>query len=254
MIDENTINTLSTRELAQGFSRAGKGESYRCLRCEAAFEEGYVYPTSSGLAMAAKAAADHAQTAHGDIFVDLLALGKEITGIPEAQADLLGLLRLKKNDRDIAASLGGKSPSTIRNQRRALRKREVESKIFLALMELLEKQGSKEDRMLEYHKEMPVQDDRTKVTESEAAAIERKYLDAEGRLPKIPRKEKEKLVILKKLSEMFRPGRIYGRTEVDDMLGFCNPDYAALRRYLVDYKFLEREPDGSAYWVSGSRT
>ena len=254
MIDENTINRASPRELAQGFSHGARGESYRCLRCEATFSEGYVYPTSLGLATAAKAAAEHARTAHGDIFGDLLSLGKEITGIPEAQADLLGLLRLKKNDREIADALGGKSPSTIRNQRRALRKREVESKIYLALMELLEKQGSREDRLVEYHNEMPVRDDRTLVTQSEAAAIERKYLDAEGRLPKIPRKEKEKLVILKKLSEQFHPGRIYGRTEVDDMLGFANPDYAALRRYLVDYKFLEREPNGSAYWVSGSRT
>lgn len=251
MIDENTISRTSLEELAQGFY---KGESYRCLRCEATFNEGYVYQTSSGLATAARAAAEHARCAHEDIFLDLLALGKEITGIPDAQADLLSLLRLGKSDKDIAAALGGKSLSTIRNQRRALRKREIESKIFLALMELLERQGLKEDRLLEYHKEIPMHDERTKVTLSEAAAIEKKYLDSDGCMPRIPRKEKEKLVLLRKLSEMFSPGRIYGRTEVDSMLGSVNPDYAALRRYLVDYRFLERKPDGSAYWVSGTST
>lgn len=254
MIDENTLKSISIRELSQGFSRTANGETYACLRCNATFRTGYVYPVASGLATAAKAAAEHAETAHGDIFVDLLALGKEMTGIPEAQADLLGLLRLNRSDREIAAALGGKSPSTIRNQRRALRKREVESKIFLALMKLLEGQGLKDDRLIEYHKDMPMQDDRINVTESEAAAIEQKYLDADGRLPKIPRKEKEKLIILRKLAEKFLPGKMYGRTEVDDMLGYANPDYAALRRYLVDYRFLEREPDGSAYWVSGTRS
>ncbi len=254
MIDETTIKSASIKELAAGFSHDRKTETYRCLRCGAVFAEGYVYPVASGTATAPKAAAEHTRTAHDDIFGDLLALGKETTGIPEAQADLLSLLRLKRSDREIAAALGGKSPSTIRNQRRALRKREVESKVFLALMQLLEMQGIKDDKLVEYHKDMPMQDERINVTESEAAAIEQKYMDAEGRLPKIPRKEKEKLIILRKLAEKFRPGKIYGRTEVDDMLGYANPDYAALRRYLVDYRFLEREPDGSAYWVSGTRT
>ncbi len=254
MIDETILRSVSPKELASGFRHDRKAGTYRCLRCGATFAEGYVYPLASGMATAPAAVAEHARTAHADIFGELLALGKEMTGIPEAQADLLNLLRLGRNDREIAAARGGKSPSTIRNQRRALRKREVESKIFLALMRLLELQGRKDDKLVVYHKDMPMQDERTKVTESEAAAIEQKYLDAGGRLPKIPRKEKEKLVILRKLAQKFKSGKIYGRTEVDDMLRYVNPDYAALRRYLVDYRFLEREPDGSAYWVYGTRT
>ena len=98
-----------------------------------------------------------------------------------------------------------------------------------------------------------MRDDRAVVTAEEAAAIEKKYLRADGSLVRIPRKEKEKLVILVRLAERFASGRLYSQKEVDVILAGADPDYAALRRYLVDYRFLEREPDGSAYWVRGGK-
>ncbi len=253
MIDERTIMTNSVENLIRGYSRDAESGAFRCLRCDAAFEEGRVYPSDGGFSTAERAAREHAAAAHGDLFVELLDMGKEATGIPEAMADVLRQLRAGRSDKEIAAALGGKSPSTVRNQRLALRRREAEAKVFLALMALLERGGESVGRFVAYPSAMPMRDDRAVVTAEEAAAIEQKYLKADGSLVRIPRKEKEKLVILVRLAERFASGRLYSQKEVDAILAVADPDYAALRRYLVDYRFLEREPDGSAYWVRGAK-
>jgi len=251
MIDETLIDQCSTEELAQGYTRISGTPSYRCLRCDAAFEDGLVYPSGKNMATAERAIHDHVQNVHGSMFEELLGLGKDITGVPDALADVFRLLYKGGSDKEIAAALGGKSPSTVRNQRRALRKREVEAKIFLVLMALLDKAGKRVGRFVSYPASMPMQDDRAIITEEEADAIEKKYLLDDGSLLRIPRKEKEKLVIIRRIAERFAQGRVYTQKETDAILVKADPDYAALRRYLIDYRFLEREPDGSAYWVAG---
>ena len=248
MIDEKLLEAIESRDLARGYRRGGDGASFSCLRCGARFEEGRVYPSAGGYSTAERAAQEHLAEAHGDLFEEILDSGKEVTGIPEAMAQVLRLLHKGKSDREIAAALGGKSPSTVRNQRRALRKRESEAKILLALMEMLDASGKRVGRFVAYPAAMPMQDDRAIVTEEEAMAIEKKYLLADGSLLRIPRKEKEKLVVLRRIAERFEAGRIYGQKEVDQILIKADTDYAALRRYLIDYRFLERKPDGSAYW------
>lgn len=252
MIDENMIEAITSGDLARGYRRSGDGDSFSCLRCEARFEEGRVYPSSGGYSTAERAAKEHSVEAHGDLFEEILDAGREVTGIPDAMAQVLRLLYEGKSDKEIAASLGGKAPSTVRNQRRALRKRESEAKVLLALMEMLDARGKRVGRFVAYPAAMPMQDDRAIVTEEEAAAIEKKYLLADGSLLRIPRKEKEKLVVLRRIAERFDAGRVYTQREVDQILLGADADYAALRRYLIDYRFLERKPDGSAYWVTGT--
>jgi hypothetical protein len=51
------------------------------------------------------------------------------------------------------------------------------------------------------------------------------------------------------LAQRFEPGRVYTEAEVNEALSEAHPDYAALRRYLVDDLFLSRE-DGR-YWRTG---
>jgi uncharacterized C2H2 Zn-finger protein len=249
MIDETLLDNISSEDIARGYGVGGGGSTFRCLRCDAIFEVGRVYSSAGGFSTAERAAGEHVAEAHGDLFSEILAMGKNVTGIPDALADVLRLLFEGRSDKEIAAALGGKSPSTVRNQRRALRKMEVEAKVFLALMALLEKAGKSVGRFVSYPASMPMQDDRAVVTEEEAEIIEKKYMKDDGSLARIPRKEKEKLVILRRIAERFSQGRLYTQREVDAILILADEDYAALRRYLVDYRFLEREPDGSAYWV-----
>ena len=75
------------------------------------------------------------------------------------------------------------------------------------------------------------------------------FLDDAGRLHTIPVKRAKLLVVLDHLVQRFEPGRTYAEPEVNTALQRSHPDYAALRRYLVDEGFLTRE-DGR-YWRSG---
>ena len=248
MIDEKLIESRSSNDLARGYYRGKDGSSFHCLHCDAVFEKGRVYPSADGFSTASRAMKEHVASAHGNLFEEILDMGKDATGIPNAMAEVLRLLYKGNADKEIATILGGKAPSTVRNQRRALRKRESEAKILLALMEMLDAGGKRVGRFVVYPAAMPMQDDRAIVTEEEALAIERKYMHSDGSLLRIPRKEKEKLVVLRRIAERFEAGRIYDQKEVDQILLKADADYAALRRYLIDYRFLERKPDGSAYW------
>ncbi len=70
-----------------------------------------------------------------------------------------------------------------------------------------------------------------------------------GRITRIPSAHAKRLVLLDWLAQEFEPGRHYSEAEVNQMLGQRHPDTAALRRYLVDDGFLDR--DHGEYWRSG---
>lgn len=68
------------------------------------------------------------------------------------------------------------------------------------------------------------------------------------RLKHIPTKEKKLLAVLRFLAMRFEPGVTYTEREVNALLEPVNPDYAQLRRELVEYGFLQREGGGGSYW------
>ena len=77
------------------------------------------------------------------------------------------------------------------------------------------------------------------------------FFRPDGTLHTIPTKRAKRLVVLDHLAQAFEPGRRYTEAEVSAELEKVHPDYAALRRYLVDDQFLARE--GGEYWrVGGS--
>jgi hypothetical protein len=75
------------------------------------------------------------------------------------------------------------------------------------------------------------------------------FLGEDGRLHTIPAKHAKLLVVLDHLSQPFEPGRTYAEAEVNEILARFHPDYAALRRYLVENDFMTREDN--LYWRSG---
>jgi hypothetical protein len=75
------------------------------------------------------------------------------------------------------------------------------------------------------------------------------FLGVDGRLRSIPTKHSKLNVVLDHLSQAFEPGRTYPEAEVNDILTRFHPDYAALRRYLVENGFMTREDN--VYWRSG---
>jgi hypothetical protein len=71
----------------------------------------------------------------------------------------------------------------------------------------------------------------------------------DGKLVYLPEKFGKRQIVLEEVAQSFEPGTRYAEAEVNLVLRDLYPDYAALRRYLVDSAFLSRE-DGF-YWRSG---
>ncbi len=71
----------------------------------------------------------------------------------------------------------------------------------------------------------------------------------DGRLTAIPRQRSKRLVVLDRLAQEFEPGQHYSERQVNAILRPWHEDTAALRRYLVDEGFMER--DHGEYWRAG---
>jgi hypothetical protein len=80
-------------------------------------------------------------------------------------------------------------------------------------------------------------------------AVLRAFLTDEGRLRSIPTRIRKRLVVLDRLAQEFEPGERYAETDVNNRLRAFHPDVAALRRYLVEEGFLDREH--GVYWRAG---
>ena len=81
------------------------------------------------------------------------------------------------------------------------------------------------------------------------ATVLRAFVGADGRWARIPAKRAKRLVLLDLAAQEFEPGETYAETEVNARLRAFHDDVAAVRRYLVDEGFLDR--DGGRYWRIG---
>ena len=77
------------------------------------------------------------------------------------------------------------------------------------------------------------------------------FLDEVGRIAQIPKPNRTKIPILDYLAGKFEQNRIYSEKEVNEIINEWHTfgNYFILRRLLIDYKFLERTPNGAEYWV-----
>jgi predicted transcriptional regulator len=87
-------------------------------------------------------------------------------------------------------------------------------------------------------------------------AFERKvlsnFVDKDGRIVSFPVQEKKFAVLLRYALRSFEPGKRYTEKEVNALLSHYNEDTAALRRGMIEYRLLQRESNGSAYWLTES--
>jgi hypothetical protein len=77
------------------------------------------------------------------------------------------------------------------------------------------------------------------------------FLDAKGRLTAFPAKRKKKLYALAYLAAFVEPEKRYTERQINELLCLHTVfrDPATLRRELYDNHFLNREANGSAYWL-----
>jgi len=226
MDDVNRPNNPSVRELKRGYRRAGK--RLLCIYCSHVLEKGMVYSVGDRFLTARRAMEEHILSAHGGHFTALAAGG-------------VG---------QIARLLGNKAKSTVRNHRYQLRERYREAKVLVAMTELLH-DLPRDEQLVEYPLHIQADDMRLVVTEKEKTDILKKYMP-QGQLLRFPKKEKEKLVILQRISDGFSPGREYSEKEINQYIAGVYEDYVTLRRYLVEYGFLDRVHGGRKYWLRES--
>lgn len=245
------MQTANISELTQGYRLEADGR-FRCLYCGQSFLEGEIFHAEGRFLDARRAMERHIAQAHGSAFEALLQQGKRQTGLTDGQRELMRAFYGKAPDKDIAAQLGI-SASTVRYQRHALREKARQAKAFLALMELMETRMGDEGERIPIHPGATMVDDRYMITQAEAQKILTASFSSMHplKLRVFPPKQKKKLVILRTIAERFQYGKRYSGQEVDTILSSIFDDYVTLRRYLIEYGFMDRTADGREYWRIG---
>lgn len=237
----------SMQDLKRGYLVLEQQESIVCLFCGERFDQGKIYQDSTGFYEAGKFMRKHIEEEHGSVFESLLSMGKKSTGLTEIQNKMVKLFFQGFLDEEIAKVFGKKNTSTIRNHRFILRERAKQARVFLAIMELLEEEIDRRNKESwgddqEMETPMSVQHD------EEKKILQTYFKDGlDGPLWTMPRKEKRKYIILKHIAKRFSTEKQYSEKEINTILKDIYDDFAALRRYLVEYGFMQRTPDGKEY-------
>ncbi len=242
--------SASDKEREQGYCKIG--EQYHCLMCDYQTEEGFIYPKGELFVDAKKQMMLHIEEVHESVFEYLVELDKKTTGLSEHQSKLLKMFYQGVSDYDIQTALNIGSISTIRNHRYALKEKEKQAKVFMTLMGIYGKSIDPKTVTVKPHKTATMVDRRYDVTLEESAKIIKKYFPkgTDERLTTFYVKEKHKIVILRAIIKKFERFCLYKEKEVDEILKKIYPDdHVLIRRYLIQYGFMNREIDGSAYWV-----
>ena len=246
----NKILSAELREIVQGFTYDKSNYTYSCLFCDARFEKGIIYTVREQLVDAHKAAKLHIEMEHDSIFNMLLSEDKKYTGLSDIQKDLLIKFYNGIPDKVIAKETDT-SPSTVRFQRFSFREKAKQAKIILAISELLEAKCGQNNDLPKIHENATMVDERYMTTSEETDKIIKNFFVSltPPVLKSFSSKEKNKLVILRIIAGQFEPSSKYTEKQVNEMLKSIYYDYATIRRYLIEYGFLDRSRDGGEYWI-----
>ena len=239
----------SLEEIKSGYIE--DSNQFTCLLCGEQIQKGVIYPQDQVLYEASRFIRLHIEQTHGSVFDYLLSLDKKLTGLTEHQTTLLKHFYAGKSDKEIQQEMEIGSSSTIRHHRFVLKEKERQAKTLLAIMELLKEKDHYAPAFVPPHKHAKMVDDRYAVTTEEQEKILEKYFlqGLNGPLNKFPPKEKQRLVVLRAIANRLDLNRNYTEKELNHILKEIYDDYVLIRRYLIEYAFLERKADGSSYWV-----
>jgi hypothetical protein len=226
-------------------------EKFICLLCGREISRGIVYPDEDIIYEPEKYMRLHISKAHISVFDYLINIDKKFTGLTDHQTKLLKMFYSGKTDTQIQKEMNISGSSTIRNHRFVLKEKERQSKIFITLMNLLKEKDKNAPSFIEVPKTAKMIDDRYNVTLEEREKILKKYFPdgTEGLLKTFVLKEKQRFVVLGEIIKRFSTDKIYNEKEVNEIIKTAYYDYVTVRRFLIEYGFLDRKPDGSQYWL-----
>lgn len=241
----------SIDELTNGYIYDPAKETYGCLVCQEVFQKGVIYPVNNALYEAEWAMKHHISEKHHSMLHYLLSLDKKYTGLSDIQKEILTFFYQGLSDKEIAQKVEAGSTSTIRTHRFKMKEKEKQAKVFLAIMDLVNRQKSGEEEFIPLHKGATMVDDRYAITTSEKEKVLKTYFKQglDGALESFPSKEKRKIIILQHIITKFDKNKVYTEPEVNEVLKKIFDDFVTLRRYLIEYGFMDRSKDGSQYWV-----
>lgn len=251
MID--SFFALTEQERREGIACLPDGEGYCCAVCGKRFEEAEIYPINGHYYRAKQAAKCHVTQEHGSLLECYLGMDSRYVGLTENQKELLRLMGQGLSDSQIAAQMRV-TPSTVRHQRFVFREKAKQARLFLALYEIASGKGRKpQDEVIEIHSGAEQLDERFVVTRAEEEKILSLAFSSLSplKLKHFPVKEKKKVVILERIAGQFSPGKRYTESEVNAILKGIYEDYVTIRRYLIEYGYMDRERDCSFYWRKG---
>lgn len=241
--------TVKEADRLKGYTKVN--EHFCCLICDQKTEEGYIYPKGDLYLDAKKQMQVHIEEEHGGVFNYLLGLDKKVTGLSDHQRKIMELFYKGYSDFQVKDALNVGSVSTIRNHRHMLKEKEKQSKTIITMMTLLSDSMHPKNLPLKPHETATMVDKRYDVSlEDSVKALEKYFPEGtDGPLKTFSVKEKYKLIILREVIKRFDYKVRYTEKEVDTILkAVYKEDHVVLRRYLIEYGFMAREKDCSAYW------
>lgn len=239
----------SIADLKNGYTYDADKKQYQCLYCHAVFDEEEIFKINDHFYSAAKAIRLHLTQHHHSPFDALIEHQQEYLNLTDNHQEILKMIYQGYNDKAIAKKKE-LSTSTIRHQRFTLREKAKQAKVFLALYELSLTEPNQEP-LAEIHMGAKMVDDRYVITQQEEDKILATYCESLEplKLKTFSMQEKKKIVILKKITEQFKKDIIYSETQVNMILKPIYEDFVTIRRYLIQYGFMERTNDGKEYQV-----
>jgi hypothetical protein len=241
----------SLEDLKHGYRYHVDTRTYHCLLCNKVFETGEIFRLNDRYFDASKAIEYHIAKEHGGMFRQLLGSDSKYNTITDKQKELLELLQRGFSDQEIATKLGI-SASTVRHQKFSFREKAKQAKLYLTLYELaFMTPPSDKDSLIPIHEGANMVDDRYITTKEEREKILATVFTSLSplKLKVFSAKEKKKIVTLQKIMELFEKDKIYPEKQVNQILQDIHEDYPTLRRYLIEYGFMERSKDCRDYWV-----
>lgn len=247
---EDFIGKSSPNDLARGWFYDSKSSEYVCIVCGEAIKKGIITKQDDEYYDAKLSIERHIELKHDGMFNFLVKLDGRVNGLTGSRQKMMTYFHKSFSNKEIA-KLEGINESTVRNYRFRFRVEEKKSRIFLALMELMSNKEIKDEKLSPPHTKATEVDLRYAASTKEEQEIINKYLPdgMDGPLTTFRMKEKRRLVILKVIAQKFEPNRKYTEKEINAVLRDYNEEYVMIRRYLIDYGFLDRKIDGSEYWV-----
>jgi len=232
---KNKIENAASADLSNGYLYNPETKIYTCLFCNTQYEYGDIYAFDNHLVNADKAIKLHIIEKHGSVFDNLLSTDKAQSGLTDIQKEFLKNSYNGLTDKEIAEQMNI-SASTVRYQRFNFREKVKQAKMIIALSDLLEKSDISEK---------PVDEDE-KILNTLFDSLSPLILKTFDFKKK---KDEKRNLIMQTILRQFEKGRIYSEKEVNEILKAIYPDFATIRRSLIDYGFMERTGDCREYWV-----